>query len=1007
MTWFTRWAFGNKAAVIFMVVLILGTGVFSYFKLPMEFLPSADFPQISVTVVGQGFDAKSMLDNATTPIEKAVSTVTGKKDIFSTSADGFMKIDMTFDSKIKMKDAQASVQEAISSIVLPAGMSKPFVVRLNTSMIPLSWVAINFKEGMTKANMELTEQKILPDYQKISGLASVVLDGKTNSKVIIHPDKDKLANAKLPVQALMGVLQGQNLAVSVGEKSIDGKTSGLKVIGNLNDLETLNNLTVAPGVKLKDVAAVEVAANSDTITRVNGKDSLMLVVTKDASSNAVSIGEEVAKVTKDISTKYPNATGEVIFSTSESVVTSVNSMMREVLLGALFATIVILLFLRNLRSTLITIVSIPLSLGLTLFLLDRSGVTLNILTLGGVAVAVGRLVDDSIVVIENIFRRTQKTAFSKELIIDATREVARAITASTLTTVAVFLPLGLLQGSLQSFLLPFALTVTYSLLSSLFVALTVVPVMSAWLLRNAKLKEHKEPKRLLSLLTWSLNHKFITIAVSLVLFLGSIGIYFNLPKGAVSDSNASQIIISLSYPPETPISTIKEKAFELEKFVMTQSEVDHLILQQGNSEGNAQWGSVAPPTIANFQVFIKKDAKTQHLIDAVKDQKKNYPGADLEAGGGSFGGGSSSAITLDLTGDNAKDLVTAAEMVTAKIKGITGVAKVTSNQDVTKPGYSITVDPAQANPQEIANSVRSLLNPTPIGSMKLDDKEIPVVLDALINPSTLADLSNIQIMTAQGPAALTSVAKIEQTNESNSILHKGGQQFLRVTALVDSTKLSDIGKDITSETKDLKLPAGIELIQGGASAQQSSDFADLFITMLVSLGIVFLILVVTFKTFRAPIASMFSLPFAAIGSIIGMMITNTPFEVTSIFGFLMLIGIVVTNAIVLIERVKQNEEKMPIRESLLEAASTRMRPILMTAVATICAMLPLVISKAEEGSIVSKGLAIVVIGGLSVATVFTLVMVPTIYELLHFMKAKRQRKQLANTAAIPAISKAI
>jgi multidrug efflux pump subunit AcrB len=999
MTWFTRWAFGNKAAVIFMVVLVLGTGIFSYFKLPMEFLPSADFPQISVTVVGQGFDAKSMLDNATTPLEKAVSSVPGKKEIFSTSADGFVKIDLTFDSKIKMKDAQTSVQEAISTIVLPEGMSKPFVVRLNTSMIPLSMVSLGFKDGITKANMELTEQKIVPDFEKINGLASVVLGGKTVSKVFIHPDKDKLANAKVPVQALMGVLRGQNLAVSVGEKSIDGKTSGLKVIGNLNDLETLSNLVVAPGVKLKDVATVEVSTNNDTVTRVNGKDALMLVVTKDVSSNAVAISDEVAKVAANVATKYPNAEAKVINSTAEVVVTSVNSMMREVLLGALFATIVILLFLRNLRSTLITIVSIPLSLGLTLFLLSKSGVTLNILTLGGVAVAVGRLVDDSIVVIENIFRRTQKAEFSKELIIDATREVARAITASTLTTVAVFLPLGLLQGSLQAFLLPFALTVTYSLMSSLFVALTVVPLMSAWLLRNAKLGEHKSPKRLVKILTWSLNHKLLSIGLSIVLFLGSIGIYFSLPKGAVSDSTASQMEISLSYSPETPITTIREKALELEKFIIAQPEVKNSILQQGNSEENAKWGSVTAPTTASFSIFMKKDAKTQEFIDRVNGQKGNYPNAVLDTGADSFSGGSSSAITLDLTGDSAKDLTDAAATVTAAIKGISGIAKVNSNQDVTKPGYSITVDPAQANPQEIAMTVRSLLNQTPIGSMKIDGTETPVILDALLDPTTSADLSNIQIMTATGPAALTTIAKIEQTNESNSILHKDGKQFLRISAMVDPTKLSEIDKNIKTKTKDIKLPAGVELIQGGAAAQQSSDFADLFMTIIISIGIVLLIMVVTFKTFRAPIASIFSLPFAAVGAIVAMMVTGTSFDVTSIFGFLMLIGIVVTNAIVLIDRVRQNEEKMPIRESLLEAAATRTRPIIMTAVATICAMLPLVISKAEEGSIVSKGLAVVVIGGLSVATVFTLIMVPTIYELLHFAKARRQRKQASVATA--------
>jgi HAE1 family hydrophobic/amphiphilic exporter-1 len=233
-------------------------------------------------------------------------------------------------------------------------------------------------------------------------------------------------------------------------------------------------------------------------------------------------------------------------------------------------------------------------------------------------------------------------------------------------------------------------------------------------------------------------------------------------------------------------------------------------------------------------------------------------------------------------------------------------------------------------------------------------------------------------------------------------LHKDGKQYLRITALADSTKLSEIDTKIKAKTKDLKLPAGVNLIQGGAAAQQSSDFTDLFMTIVISIGIVLLIMVITFKTFRAPIASIFSLPFAAVGAIVGMMVTGTSFDVTSIFGFLMLIGIVVTNAIVLIDRVRQNEEKMSIREALLEAAATRMRPILMTAVATICAMLPLVISKAEEGSIVSKGLAVVVIGGLSIATIFTLVIIPTIYELLHFRKAKRQRKQVVSAAAVAA-----
>jgi len=995
MTWFTKWAFGNKAAVSFLVALILGMGIFSYFTLPMELLPSADIPQISVTVVGQGFDAKSMLDEATVPLEKALSTVAGKTDTFSTSSDGFIKIDMSFDSKIKMKDAKLAVQDAISSVVLPAGMSQPFVVQLNTSMIPLSWVSLNFTDGINEKNITLAENKIVPQFQQISGVASVALAGQTEPSIYIHPDSVKSAQAHIPLPTLMGILQGQNYAASVGQETIDGMTSGIKVIGNISSLDALKNLNVAPGVKLADVASVDESTRSNTVTRINGQDALMLVLTKDANSNAVSLSKKIAQMSDSVHTKYANATSQVVFTTADSVVHSVNSMMREVLLGALFATIVILLFLRNFRSTLITIISIPLSLGLTLFLLSRSGVTLNILTLGGVAVAVGRLVDDSIVVIENIFRRTQKGEFSRELIIDAVREVARAITASTLTTVAVFLPLGLLNGQLQAFLLPFALTVTYSLLSSLFVALTVVPLMSASFLRHAKLKPHREPLWFLRLLTHILNHKMIAITTSLIIFAGSIWLYTTLPKGTANESDDSQLSVTLSYPPQTPIKTVQAKAIALEKFVMAQSEVKNVILTEGNSDENAQWGSVTPPTIANYMVFMKKDANAQHFIDQMNSQKANYPDADLETGAGNFGGSSTSAITLDITGDNFNDLASTATKVDAAIQPIRGVTKVTSNQEVTKPGYTIVVDPQKANPGETASTIRALLNPTPIGSIMLAGRETPVMLDAMVHPATSADLSGIQIMTRAGIMSLSDIATVEKTSDASTIYHKNGQQYLRITALVDPAKLSVINNEIKTKIADFKLPAGVTLDLGGASADQASNFNDLYKTIIISIGIVLLIMIVTFKTFRAPIASLCSLPFAAVGSIVGMMVTHTPFDVTSIFGMLMLIGIVVTNAIVLVDRVKQNEDKsMTIRESLLEAASVRMRPILMTAVATICAMLPLLVAKAETGSIVSKGLAVVVIGGLTFATVFTLIMVPTFYESLHFIKARRQRKAL-------------
>ena len=419
-----------------------------------------------------------------------------------------------------MKQAKLDVQEALNNVALPHYISKPTISQLNTSMIPIANIAVTFEDGLTAENMEFAREELEPLYQEIKGVSNVDLYGITDSVISVKIDNEKLAENQISLQTVMGILNGQNTAVAVGEKMIDGKTSNIKVIGDLTSIEKLKGINCCtPECRtLGDIATIEETKDANFISRFNGKESIDISITKDSQSNAVTISKEVEKVTKEINEKYDQQESTIYISSADMVETSVQTMVKEVLLGALFATIVIMIFLRNIRSTFITIVSIPLSLCFTLFLLSWSGVTLNILTLGGVAVAVGRLVDDSIVVIENIFRKMQTEKFSVQMVIDATKQVGVAITASTLTTVAVFLPMSLLNGGLQEFLLPFALTVTYSLLASLLVALTVVPLMSAGLLKNTKLPEHKPAVRFPKMVTWSLNHKWIVFSISILPF---------------------------------------------------------------------------------------------------------------------------------------------------------------------------------------------------------------------------------------------------------------------------------------------------------------------------------------------------------------------------------------------------------------------------------------------------------------------------------------------------------
>ncbi|CAH1209418.1 Swarming motility protein SwrC [Paenibacillus auburnensis] len=999
MTWLTKWSFGNKGAVGLLVVMALVVGMLSYTSLPMEFMPEADNPQVTVTVLGPGQDAHAMESNVTKPIEAATSAVKGKTEQMSTSGDGYAQVDIYFDGKTNMKEAAQEVEKAVGALHFPEGVMDPFIVQLNTSMIPVSQATLSFDEGLTKDNLAIAENTIIPELQKIDGVASVALYGKTSPQVNVKLDPQAMAAKGVSTAQVLGLLQGRSVSASIGEQTIGGQTGNVNVVSSIDSIDTLKKLPVAAGVTLQDIAAVEAKVDQESVSRSNGKDVLFAVVTKEAGANAVDVGEKVRDTADSINKSVKNAELSVIFSTSDMVVTSVNSMMREVLLGALFATVVILLFLRNIRATLITAVSIPLSLAVTLYLLNVSGITLNIVTLGGVAVAVGRLVDDSIVVIENIYRRLQKEPLSKDLVISATREVARAITSSTLATVAVFLPMGLLRGGLQAFLLPFALTVTYSLLTSLVVALTVVPLLSSWLLRGSSMKEHEPAKWFSRFLEWNLHRKWITLTLGLVLLVGSIAAYINMPKGALNASDASMVSVQLVYPNDVPVTEVLEKGKQLEQEMMGQPQAETVIMQSGNSADSARWGSVTSVTQVDYTVMMKEDADAQAFLDHIRGLQDSYAGATLTANEASMMGSTSTSEYVDIVGDDLAVINKVAKEAASKIESIEGVEKVSSNMEDTKPVFAFKVDPAVANAQEISMQLSAMLNPVPLGQMELDGSPAAVLLQPVLKPQSQEDLQKITIMTSGGPKQLSDVASLEVTDQPAMLYHKDGKPYVRITAEVDPKKVSAIGADIKKQTDSITLPEGVNLFAGGASADQAGDFSDLGMTALISIGLVYLIMVLTFKTLRAPLAIMFSLPLAAIGAIVALIISGVTPDFTALFGALMLIGIVVTNAVVLIDRIKQNEEHMPIRAAILEAAGTRMRPILMTAIATVCAMLPLLFGQSEQGSIVSQSLAIVVIGGLTAATLLTLLVVPAIYELLYFRKSAKERKRAVKSGA--------
>ncbi|MCP1122425.1 efflux RND transporter permease subunit [Bacillus sp. 3103sda1] len=999
----TKFSLKNRAAIIIMVFLISVLGIYSGSKLPMEFLPSIDNPVITITTLSEGLDAETMTKEVTEPLEKQFRNLSHVDTITSSTSEGLSRIDITYTSEANMKDATREVEKLTNGIPLPKDAMKPVVSQLNTSMIPLAQITVQKKNGFTQADEKQIEKEIIPQLENIDGVSNVMFYGKSTAELSIILDSIKMKDKNIITSQIVSALQGKEVSIPAGQISINNENHLLRVIGEIKNIEDIKNITLTPEVKLSDIAKIELKQHHDAISHINGEGGAVLVVMKEPSKNAVTIGKEIEKKVHNMSKQYKDTfTIKTLMSTHEQVENAVTSMAKEVVLGAIAATFIILIFLRNIRTTLIAIVSIPLSILLTLFLLDQSHITLNILTLGGLAVAVGRLVDDSIVVIENIFRRLQKDSFSKDVIIDATKEVAIAITSSTLTTVAVFLPIGFVSGGIGEFMLPMVLAVVYSILSSLVVALTVVPLMAFLLLKKTRHEERKETKRYTAILKWSLSHKFIILLTSFLLFVGSIVAYIVLPKANIKSDDNTMLSINMTFPANYDLEKGKQQAFELEKKLLADTQVQDVTLRMGSASEDAQWGQTTKNNLASIYVGFKKGIDLDAYINKLKKEQKQFQPATfdyIKVSFSNFGGGNT--LQFNVTANNSEDLKKTADLVTTKLKGLDSLSKVKTNVEEEKKEWVINVDQTKAEkagltPEVIAQQVAFLMKKSPIGQISLDNEKTTIVLEHqktdIHNKDAILD-SNI-LSPVTGLIALKDVATISEKQIQTEIFHKEGKETIQVTAEAKDDDLSKVSKDVNTAITNLKLPDGAKVNIAGATESMQESFTDLFKIMGIAIGVVYLIMVITFGQARAPFAILFSLPLAAVGGILGLIISRTPVDLNSLIGALMLIGIVVTNAIVLIERVQQNREKgMPTREALLEAGSIRLRPIIMTAITTIFAMLPLLFGDTQAGSMVSKSLAVVVIGGLLVSTLLTLVVVPVMYELLDRIGSRKHRKK--------------
>ena len=1019
MSWLSRFSLAQRALIGLMSIIALVFGAIAIPQLKQQLLPTIELPMVSVIAPYQGASPDVVEKQVVEPIEDSLGAVDGISGVTSTASEGNAVIMASFDYGNNTQQLVADVQQAVNraGARLPDGVD-PQVVAGSTDDIPTVVLAVTSGTDQ-QALADRLDRTVVPALEGIDGVGQVTVDGVRDVQVTVTPDDAKLAKAGLTAQSLAAALQAGGATVPAGSFDEDGANRTVQVGGGLTSLKQIEDLMVTgePGkgkpVRLADVATVkEEEAGSDSLTRTNGRPSLAVMATMDHDGSAVAISEAVEDKLPELREDLGDgATLTVVSDQGPAVSKAIDGLTTEGALGLIFAVLVILVFLASVRSTLVTAVSIPLSVVLALIVLWTRDLSLNMLTLGALTIAIGRVVDDSIVVLENIKRHLGYGEERHAAIMNAVREVAGAVTSSTLTTVAVFLPIGLVGGMVGELFGSFSLTVTAALLASLLVSLTVVPVLSYWFLRAPKgtpedaeearrLAEEKEAKSRLQrlyvpVLRFATRRRLTSVAIAVVVLIGTFAMAPLLKTNFFDQGEQQVLTVRQELEPGTSLAATDAEAKKIEKLLGDTEGVKDYQVTVGSSGFMAAFGGGTDTNQATYQVMLEDDASSDDVQNALEKGLAGLegPGTTTIAAGDGFG---SQDLSVTVKAADAQTLRKAADQVRDAVASLDDVTDVTSDLAQSVPRVSVKANDKAAaagfDDQTLGAAVTRSVKGTPAAKAVLDDTERDVVIRSAEPATTVAQLKNLRL----GAVKLGDIATVEVVDGPVSMTRIDGQRAATVTAKPSGDNTGAVSADLQSKIDALTLPAGATAEIGGVSQDQDDAFANLGLAMLAAIAIVFMLLVGTFRSLAQPLILLVSIPFAATGAIGLLLVTGTPMGVPAMIGMLMLIGIVVTNAIVLIDLINQyRAQGYGVVEAVLEGGRHRLRPILMTALATIFALLPMALGVTGEGGFIAQPLAVVVIGGLITSTLLTLLLVPTLYAMLELRKERRAKKRAA------------
>ena len=1011
------------------IMLIMAAGVYTYIKLERELFPELQFPNITITTVYPSANPDTVVREVTGPIEDAITGMSGLKEVQSTSAENLSLVLATFEFGLDMEQTERDIVSSLNGVGFPDEVSDPMVSRIATDVFPVMQLSV-LGDRDVPSLQRVIDDFIEPAIEQVDGVFEAAVIGKIDEQVSITVDVKKMEDLGLTISQVDAALSGNNISMPAGSIDDGAKAYPVRTSHELGSLQEFRDLVIAlekdgseiladRPIRLSDVSEVEISTERPSqITRTNGKPSLGIVVVKEPDANTVDVTEEVLESLEQISDLPADIEVITLSNDGPEVQKQLDTLLQEGLLGFLFAISVVFMFLANLRSglirgvslalrpTFIIGISIPLSVLTGVLIMGFTTLSLNFMTLAGLAIAVGRVVDDSIVVLENIYRHIQAGEDRIQAAVVGTREVGPAIIASTLTTVVVFVPLAFIQGLVGAFFTPFAMSVSFALLASTLVALTAVPTLGAVLLRQGDFPDSGDARvtgqdrdgqlgfaqrAYTSALVWTLAHKMVTVLAALAITVASLGLTMVIPITFFPAGTPEFITIDLELPTGTSVSNTYQEVIKVEEVLEQFHDlgmVEDYMTFVGAATQDFTAGGSGGLHLAGAIVTLTEGVP----ISITEDIRKMLPGDEgiaitvTEISGGP----PTDQLEIIVTGSKFSSIAAASKQILSEVEAMDGLVNVSSDVSSAREEVSIRVDPLKAaefglNARAVARQVSRYIVGQTVSQVELEDVTMNVVLKG--HPDDTDDiekLSTLEIQGSFGNVKLGTISDISLEGGPVTISRFDGNRSASITGDITAVDTKAVGQELERRLDTIDLPPGVDVKTGGIFQQISEGFEDVFTAMVVGVILVYLVMVASLGSLRNPLVVVLSLPLAVVGALAALAITDRTLSLSALMGLLLLIGVVVTNAIVLITFVEQLRERgYQVYEALIEGGQVRLRPILMTAFTTIFALLPLAISSSEESGIIGAELATVVIGGLVTSTFLTLIVVPVVYTLAH------------------------